>query len=165
MQIFTYSLFFKLLYRFGNIPVTLVLLFYLFPAVLNVDRNNWYLIPVVLLLFLIYYTNKRYLYLYKVIPYKITADSEKLYCTDFLFSKKEVVIFYPDIESLKGGIFDGKLNGLMQVYDGRNKISIGFYPKIRGAKELQTIILSRVKKPVYDEVIERITSKNKRGSK
>jgi hypothetical protein len=65
-------------------------------------------------------------------------------------------VFYKDIESLSGGLFEGKLRGLMKVWDGKSKICIGFYDKIKGIKELQTILLSRVSKEVYDEVVENV---------
>jgi len=161
MQTFTYPILFRLLYRYGNIPVTIIFLIYLIPAVLFVDKNLLYLIPVVALLFLVYYTNRRYLNLYKIIPYKITADDEKMYCTDFILSGREVTIYYCDITVLKGGIFDGRLNGLMMVYDGRNKIHIGFYPRIKRSKDLQKILLNRVNKPVYDDVVEKVNKRNK----
>jgi hypothetical protein len=160
MQTFTYPLFFRILYRYGNIPVSLILLMYLIPPVLYVDKNLFYLIPVIALLFLVYYTNRRYLYLYKIIPYRIVADDEKIYCTDFILSKREVTIYYTDITSLKGGVFYGRVNGLMIVYDGRNKINIGFYPRLKNVKDLQKLILSRVNKSVYDEVVERVNKKN-----
>jgi len=162
MQTFTYPLFFRILYRYGNIPVTIIFLIYLVPAVLFLDKNLLYMIPIVALLLLIYYTNKRYLYLYKIIPYKITADDEKMYCTDFIFSKREFTIYYSDIALLKGGIFEGKLNGLMIINDGRNKTTIGFYPRLKNIKELQKILLNRVNKPVYDAVVEKINKRNKK---
>jgi hypothetical protein len=162
MQTFTYPLFFRLIYRYGNIPVTVIFLIYLVPAVLFLDKNFLYMIPIAALLLLIYYTNRRYLYLYKIIPYKITADDEKMYCTDFIFSKREVIIYFNDIASLKGGIFEGKLNGLMLVNDGRNKVNIGFYPRLKMGKDLQKFILNRVNKPVYDEVLEKINKRNKK---
>lgn len=156
MQTFTYPLLFRFLYRYGNIPVTIILLIYLIPSVLYLDDNIYYLIPIIALLLLMYFTNRRYLSLYKIMPYKIIADDEKIYCTDFVLSGREVKIFYNDISDLKGGIFDGKLNGLMRIYDGRNKINIGFFPRLKDVKELQKLVLNRVPKPVYDNVVERI---------
>jgi hypothetical protein len=85
-----------------------------------------------------------------------------MYCTDFIFSKREVIIYFNDIASLKGGIFEGKLNGLMLVNDGRNKVNIGFYPRLKMGKDLQKFILNRVNKPVYDEVLEKINKRNKK---
>ena len=85
-----------------------------------------------------------------------------MYCTDFIFSKREVTIYYKDIASLKGGIFDGKLSGLMIINDGRNKVNIGFYSRLKMVKDLQKIILNRVSKPVYDNVLEKINKRNKK---
>ena len=155
-MVFEYSLFFKLLFRFGNIPVTIILSIYLVPIIINFDKSLVYIIPLVIILALIYLINKHYLWLYQILPYKITANDEKIICEEFLFSTKQVEVFYKDIESLSGGLFEGKLRGLMKVWDGKSKICIGFYDKIKGIKELQTILLSRVSKEVYDEVVENV---------
>jgi hypothetical protein len=160
-QTFEYPIFFKLLYRYGNIPVTILLSLYLIPSVINLDKDLIYIIPVVALLTLIYFLNRRYLYLYQVVPYKITADEEKLICENFFLSDKETIIFYRDIGSLSGGIFSGKLKGLMKVNDGKSKICIGFFDKIRNVKDLQTIILSRVNSEVYNKVVESVGLKKK----
>jgi hypothetical protein len=156
IMVFEYSLFFKLLFRFGNIPVTIILSIYLVPIIINFDKSLVYIIPLVIILALIYLINKHYLWLYQILPYKITANDEKIICEEFLFSTKQVEVFYKDIESLSGGLFEGKLRGLMKVWDGKSKICIGFYDKIKGIKELQTILLSRVSKEVYDEVVENV---------
>jgi hypothetical protein len=97
--------------------------------------------------------------LYKAVPYKIISDDRKLTCSDFLFSKRELTIFYEDITVLEGGIFDGNLNGLMKIYDDKNKVLIGFYPKIKEANKLQTQILSRVNQSVYEEVVNKISTR------
>jgi hypothetical protein len=156
IKVFEYSFFFKLLFRFGNIPVTIILSIYLVPIIINFDKSLVYIIPLIIILALIYLINKHYLWLYQILPYKITANDEKIICEEFLFSTKQVEVFYKDIESLSGGLFEGKLRGLMKVWDGKSKICIGFYDKIKGIKELQTILLSRVSKEVYDEVVENV---------
>lgn len=160
-QTFEYPFFFRLLYRYGNIPVTILLSIYLIPSVINLDKDLIYIIPVVIILTLIYFLNKRYLFLYQVVPYRITADEEKLICENFFLSNKETIIYYRDIESLSGGIFSGKLKGLMKVNDGKSKICIGFFDKIKNVKELQTIILSRVNSVVYNRVVESVGLKKK----
>ncbi len=156
MQVFTYPLFYKIILRFGNIPLTLLLILYLIPSVIYVDKDLVLLIPLIISAFLIYFLNKQYITLYKILPYKIIIDDGKLVCSDFLFSAREVIINFDDIEKLKGGIFEGKLHGILKVYDGKNKIYIGFFNKIKNSKLLGTIILSKVSKNVYDEVIKSI---------
>ena len=94
--------------------------------------------------------------MYKIMSFRIKSDDEKLYCDKFIFSKKSVEICYEDISLLQGGIFSGKHRSMMVVRDGKNNFTIGFYHKIKDGKSLETILLSKVPKPVYDEVINRI---------
>ncbi len=116
------------------------------------------LLPLVLSLFLIYYINKSYLIFYKLVPFKIEADEEKIVCTDFLLLKKSVTIYFKDIEDLSGGIFSGRFRGMMKVCDGKNKICIGFFDRMKNSTKLVTLILSKVDKKIYDEVIAKIES-------
>lgn len=153
------------MYRYGNIPVTILLIMYLIPAVVDLDRNLYYLIPVILLLGMIYLLNKHYLNLYKILPYRIETDNEKMNCTDFIFSDKEFTIYYRDIESLTGGIFDGRLAGLMKVCDKTNHVCIGFFNQLKNSNELQTILLSKVPLEVYNQVVEKVGLKKKKDDK
>jgi len=165
MQVFNYSFFYKIIYRYGNIPVTIILAIYLVPSVVNLDRNLLYFIPVVLLLGMIYLLNKHFLNLYKIIPYRIEADEEKMICKDFLFSDKEFTIYYRDIESLTGGIFEGRLSGVMKICDKNSQVCVGFFNRLKNVDKLQTILLSKVPRKVYDEVIERVGLKSKKNDK
>ena len=165
MQSFTYPYFYKILYRYGNIPVTIILSIYLVPSVVNLDKNLVYLIPVILLLLMVYLLNKHYLNLYKIIPYKIEADEEKMVCTDFIFSKKEFIIYYGDVESLTGGVFEGRFSGVMKVCDRKNQVCIGFFNRLRNADKLQALLLSKVPRKVYDNVVDRLGLKNKQDEK
>ncbi len=162
MKVFTYPIFYKLIFRFGNIPLTFLLILYFIPSVIYVDKNLILLIPLIISSLLIFFINKLYLILYKIIPYKIVADEDKLICSEFLFSNKEVIIDFNSIDKLKGGIFEGKLRGLLRVYDGKNNVHIGYFNKIKNSKILGTILLSKVNKSVYDQVIKNIIPKNKR---
>jgi len=161
-QVFTYPVFPRLLFRFGNVIVTLILGFYLVPMVVLIDKNNILIIPILVTLFLIYYVNKHFFMLYKILPYKIEADNEKIICSEFFISKKEVIIFYEDITALKGAVFENRLSGVMKVIDSKNSVSIGFYRNLRNSNKLITIILSKVKRDLYDEVLDNITSKKKK---
>jgi len=83
-------------------------------------------------------------------------------CTKFFLSKKEITIYYKDIESLSGGIFSGKLSGVLKVCDGKNKLCIGFSQKMKDSGKLITFILSKVNKELYDQVINHLTVKKKK---
>ena len=159
MKVFTYPIFYKIIIRFGNIPLTLLLIIYLIPSVIFVDEHPVLLIPLIISSLLIFFLNKLYLTLYKIIPYKIVEDNGKIICSEFLFSNKEIVIDFKDIDKLKGGIFEGKLHGILKVYDGKNNIYIGYFNKIKNSKLLGTLLLSKVNKSVYDEVVKRIIPK------
>ena len=159
MQTFTYSPIFKIIFRFGNIIVTIFLLLYCIPLIMNIDANKILILPLVLSLLLIYIINRSYFTYYKILAYKIEADDEKIVCSEFLFSKKVITINYNDIESLKGGVFERKSSGIMEVNDGKNNVTIGFSQKMKDSNKLITLILSKVKKEIYDDVIENLTAK------
>jgi hypothetical protein len=155
-KIFTYPLFYKIVFRYGNFPATIVLLFYLVLLVINVDQYLINLLPIIISFLLLYFLNRGYLNLYKIMPFRIEADNEKIICTNFMFSKKrEVEIRFEDIDSLTGGIYYGIRRGIMKVCDKKNNICIGYYNQIRNSRELSTIILSKVPRPVYDDVLRK----------
>ncbi len=160
-----YSKFAILVYRFGNIPVTFFLSLYLISLGINLDAGWVYIVPFIITLLLIYFLNKHYLTLYKILPTKIIADEEKMICSGFFMSAKEITIYYKNISELNGGIFSGKISGLMKVIDGENNFTVGFFHKLKNAKELETKILSKVNRDIYDEVINRIGFKKKEETK
>lgn len=156
MKTYTYSFFWKFVYRYGNIIISPLLLIYILSVALIVDKNLMMLLPFILSLLILYYLNKSYFEFYKLVPYRIDVDDEKIICSQFLFRKKKVTIYYKDIESLSGGIFVGRYRGLMKVCDGKNKICIGFFDRLKDVNKLITMILSKVDKKIYDEVLQKI---------
>lgn len=156
MQTFTYPIFWKFIYRYFNLLLTPMLLFYAVSIVTLIDKNLIILFPFLLSLFVIYYLNKSYINFYKLVPYKIEIDDEKIVCTEFIFKNKSITMFIKDIDSISGGIFDGKYRGIMKVCDGKNKICIGFFDRLYNSNKLVTLILSKVDRKIYDKVIEQI---------
>jgi len=161
-QILTYPVFFELIYRFGNIIATLLLISYLVPVIFYIDQNKILIIPLVISLILIYFLNRHFIMLYKILPFKIEADHEKMICRNFIFSRKEIIIYYTDIQSLTGGIFENKFSGLMRVCDGKNSVCVGFYQKMKNSNKLVSIVLSKVNREIYDEVINTLTAKKQK---
>jgi len=162
-QTFTYPFLFRLIFKFGNIVITLLLVFYSLPLLISLDQRKILVIPLLVSLLVIYFLNRHYLTLYKILPYKIEADDEKIVCSEFFLSKKEIIINYNDIDSLSGGVFENRISGVMQVCDGKNNFCFGFYHRLRNSNKLATIILSKVKRELYDEVLEKIISKGKKN--
>lgn len=162
METHTYSFFIKFLYRYGNIFITLLMILNLIPLVIYLDTNVYFIIPIAITLLIIYFTNRFYFLIYKSFPFRIEADEEKLVCTDFMFRNKEVVIYYNKIKSISGGIFEGRLSGIMKVCDGEKNICITFSHRIKNSTKLIATILSKVDKKIYDEKInslQKISSK------
>ena len=58
-------------------------------------------------------------------------------------------------------MFENKTSGIMKVYDGKNSVCIGFYRKLRNSNKLIATILSKVKRELYDEVLDRLKAKGK----
>jgi len=157
-QTFTYPFLFRIIFRYGNIIITPLLLLYTIPLANYLDEKIILAFPLLVNLFLIYLLNRHYFNLYKFLPYLIEADDEKIICSKFFLSKKEVVINYDDISSLSGGIFENKISGVMKVCDGKNNICIGFYQRMNNSGKLATIILSKVNRDLYDNMLEKIKS-------
>jgi hypothetical protein len=131
---------------------------YTIPLVTFLDEKIILAFPLLINLFLIYFLNRHYFNLYKILPYRIESDDEKIICSEFFLSKKEVVIYYDDISSLSGGIFENRISGLMKICDGKNNVCIGFYQRLNNSGKLATIILSKVNRELYDIVLEKIKS-------
>ena len=89
-------------------------------------------------------------------PSKIEADAGRMTCSKFIFSRKILTIVYSDIESISGGIFEGKNYGLMRVCDGKNKICIGFFNSLTNVRALEKIILAKVNKEIYEKSAQKI---------
>ena len=159
MKTFKYSFFSRFIYRYGNIFINVVLLFYFIGALLSINRHLIYIIPLAITLLLLYFLNRQYVMMYRLMPYKITVDNEKMICENFLFSNRKVVINFKNIDKLKGGIFEGKVSGMHYVHDGTTNATIGFYDKIKNGRALQTHILHLVDRKVYDSVVQKISSR------
>jgi hypothetical protein len=158
-QTFTYPLLFRIIFRYGNIIITPLLVLYTIPLVVLLDENIILAFSLVINLFIIYFLNRHYFNLYKILPYRIESDDEKIICYEFFLSKKEVIIYYNDVESLSGGIFENKISGLMKVRDSENNVCIGFYQRLNNSGKLATILLSKVNRDIYDNVLEKIKSR------
>jgi len=157
--IFEYRLGYRLIYRFGSVMIDLLLIFYLLPVFFSYEGKLFQILYILSLLFLLFFFNKYYLNLYKIMPCKIEADEEKIVCSKFMFSSKTCTLRFDEIDKLSGGIFDGKLRGLMKVYNQKEGITLGFFHKIHDAKTLETLILSKVSKGLYNEVIGKLNIK------
>lgn len=157
MQTFTYPLLAKFIYRYANIPITIILIFYLMVSISALSFSLMNLISVLINAVLVIVLNRYYFKSYRIFPYRIDLTNEALVCSDFTFSNKTVKMRFDDIENISGGIFSGVQTKPIKIYDGVNNRVIAFSAHIKGHNELLTAILSRIKKEKYEQVLGKIT--------
>lgn len=146
----------KFLYRYGNIPLTLLLLIYLGASIIGL-LTQWYFIFFVLInLVIIIWLNRYYIKTYKSFPFVISADNEKIICSNFFLSNKVVEIRLCDIDKISGGIFSGYPTRPTYVYDVRQNITIGFYSTSGKFNELLMTIIKNVDETLYQSLIDKI---------
>ena len=156
MKQYKYSLFAKFVYRFANIPITLLLLVSVIASVSGLWISWKYWIPVIIHLVLIYIINRAYFRIYKYFPFLIEADNTKLICSDFYNSSKKVTIPIHEITKIEGGIFSGNKLRALTVYWGDGGSFIGINQHIKDYNSLVTTILANTNKPLYDSLLNKM---------
>lgn len=156
MHTFTYPFIQKLIYRYGNIPVSLLMLFHLVASFYFLLHEWYFPLYAVFNLAILFAVNKYFFKTYKLFPFKIMADNEKIVCTNFFLSKKKVEILHENISQVSGGIFSGHLTRPMYITDSSQNIKIGFYPHAGDFNKLLTIILQNIPHELYEELLEKI---------
>lgn len=90
MEKYTYSFFARIVYRYGNIIATSLLSIQMVASFLGMFIKWYFVFPALINLILILLLNKYFIKTYKLFPFKVEADNEKLICYDFFLSKKKV---------------------------------------------------------------------------
>ncbi|GMU96264.1 MAG: hypothetical protein AMXMBFR50_17800 [Ignavibacterium album] len=72
------------------------------------------------------------------------------------------MIYYKNIKSIEGGIFEGRLSGIMKLCDTETGICIAFSHRIRNSTKLIAMILSKLDKELYDKKIETLKKINQK---
>jgi len=113
--------------------------------------------PIFAAFVILYLVNRFYFLLYKTFPLEIISDDEKIICKNFIFNKSRAdTVYYKDIKKISGGIFEGRLSGMMKITD-KNNLSIAFSHRISESNNLIAKILSKVDKKIYDEAMESLS--------
>ncbi|NOX18890.1 MAG: hypothetical protein GXO87_11485 [Chlorobi bacterium] len=156
MKKFGYSFWAKLIYRFANFPISFLLIFYLFVSLVGMIKSWIYVFPFAVNALILFFMNRFYFKSYKLFPYKIEANNEKLVCADFFMSDKKVEIYHSDITEIRGGLFSGQPIRPVYVTDGKQNLTIGFNSHLKGYNELITIILSNIEQDLYAGILDAI---------
>lgn len=154
MQLFKYSFIVKIIYRYANIPVSLILFFYLLASGFGITTDWKFIFPLVITIILIYVLNKFYIKIYKTFPFKIEIDNSKMICSDFIIKNRNLEILHSDINEIKGGIFSGRV--YMPLYIRTDKATVGISPHIKDYNKLLTLILTNIPKDLYTSLLEEI---------
>jgi hypothetical protein len=154
MVTFKYSFLSKLIYRYANIPATIFLSLYLISSLLYIAKEWYYVFPFLLNLTIIIVMNRYYFRSYKLFPYKIEINTEKMICSDFFNRKRIVEIKLKDIDFIEGGSLSGTPAKPIIIHDGAKDVVIGISTHMKNHNKLITIILSNVKQEVYNDVLE-----------
>ncbi|MGE5681670.1 MAG: hypothetical protein ACM34K_12405 [Bacillota bacterium] len=160
MLTFTYPLIPKLVYRYANIPLTILLMMYLFISIVALRISSISILPALINIVLIFLLNRFYFRLYRMFPYKIEVDDKKMICSDFPFSKKIVQINFEDIDRVTGSIFSGLKNKPVAIHDGKQNVTIAFSLHLSKINDLLTIILSKIRKEKSDELLATLRQRN-----
>ncbi len=161
MEIYKYSFFAKVIYRFGNIIATILLSIHFFFSLIVMFKVWYYVFPALINFLVIYVINRYYLKTYKTFPFIIEADNEKIICKDFFPDNKEVVIKYDDISELRGGLFSGYPTRPIYIHDGKQNITIGFYSHVGNFQKFLTKILQNIPQSKYNETMENLKNGRK----
>ncbi len=154
MKTFKYSFFPKFIYRYGNFIISFILLSYLILSAIAILQDWKFVIPLMINIILLYIVNKYYFKIYKLFPFKIKANNRELHCSDFIINNRTEIIKIYDIEKIEGGIFSGR--NYAPLYIEWNGKKIGISPHMKNFNKLLTIILTNIKKELYEELLESI---------
>ena len=157
MKTYKYSFLSKLIYRYGNIPVTILLLIYLAISIIGLFSYWYYIFFTLINLLLLFSLNRYYIKTYKLFPFEITINNEKIICTNFLFNKRKLELRIEDIDKLAGGIFSGYPTRPVYIHDSRQNITIGFYANVGRFPDLLKIILQNIREDLYKDLLGKIS--------
>ena len=153
---FVYPFFFRVFYTYGNIPFTLLLIFYIVQIILRGQYDIMHILFLVFGLSMIILLNRKYLQLYKNLPLEIRIKDDTIIAKKYFLSGKILDMKLKEITRLSGGIFDGKINGMIMLIDEPDEKQIVISDRIKNYNILLTTILSKISKPLYDESVTKI---------
>lgn len=159
---FVYPFFFKVFYTYGNIPFTLLLIFYVVQVILSGQYDTMHILFLVLGISMIILLNRKYFQLYKNLPLELRVKDDTIIAQKYFLSGKILEMKLKEISRLSGGIFEGKISGMIMLIDESNEKQIVISDRIKNYNVLLTTILSKINKPLYDEAVTKIGMLKKR---
>lgn len=156
MKTFKYPFLAKLIYRYANFPVTIVMLFFAITSLAAIGQSWLFGVSFFVHLLIISVMNRYYFRAYKTFPYKIEADNEKMKCSNFIFNERTIEFRLDEIEEITGSIFSGTPARPLYIKIPKREITIGINQHLTNYNKLLTIILSNVKHELYNSLLEKM---------
>lgn len=156
MQTFKYSLFAKIIYRYSHLPVSLILAVHFIVTALGIPYS-WYLaIPALINLVVLVWLNKFFFKSYKIFPFKIEIDNEKIICSDYFLKSKTVELKHSEIDKIEGGIFSKNLARPIYIKSTSKDVTFGVHNHLKNFNKFLTIVLSNINQDLYLELLEKV---------
>ncbi len=97
--------------------------------------------------------NRYYIRSYKLFPFRIEINTEKMICSDYFYRNKKIEINLLDIDLIEGGSLYGTPGKPILIHDAVNDSVLGISPHMKNHNKLVTIILSNVSDEVYNSIL------------
>ena len=153
MQKFQYPWYAKVLYRWANIPLTILLIIH-WGASLIAILDNWiFVFPLVINTLVIYLLNRFFLRAWKQFPFSFEMDNEKMILSDFMNKEKVIEIKHSEIDKIYGGVLTGQPTRPVYFEVTKRNLKIGLFHHVKGMSKILTIVLSNVPKELYKELL------------
>jgi len=156
MTTIKYPFHFKLIYRYGNIPLSILLILYLVSSIIEVTTHWYFLFFTAINLLILVLLNIYYFRIYKLFPFTIYIDNEKMICSNFFLSNRRIEIYHSNISRIYGGIFEGYRVGPIYLFDSKQNITIGFYQQAGKFQAMLKIILQNINEELYNTLKEKV---------
>jgi len=161
MMKFYYSKLAKVIYKYSYFVIAPILLLYALVSLGGIFKDSRYIIPFLINLLLLIGLIRLFFKVYKYFPFVIFADNEKIECSQFLKPEKKIIIYMNDITNVNGGIFSGNPAKPIVIEGKSPEEKFYFNVHLKGHTKLLTLILSNVKKELYEDLMIKIKTKNK----
>ncbi len=158
MITYNYPLTAKIFYRFINVLLSLLLLFYsIFSLIISFEK--WYFIFLFLFnLLILLILNSFFIKSYKLFPFTVQIDNEKMICSNFFLSKRKLVINHKDIVKVYGGIISGWPTRPIYIEDSNNQ-KVGIFTNSGKNNLLIQTVLKNIPEELYKEIILKMNEK------
>lgn len=156
MNTFNYSAFANFVYWHANFPLSVITLLHAVVSAMVIPEKPIYILWLIIDLTIVVILNWFYFRNYKIFPRKIDLNEKGIICYDYIFSKKKIILNFEDINDMRGGPLAGMQHKPIYIYSDKNNAVVGIKPHLKNYNQFLTLVLSKVKKELYEEILNRV---------